>query len=274
MGGPHRIEQSTLDVDGVAIFCRRTPGEGTPTVFVHGHPSHSEDWIGFLERVRGPAVAFDLPGWGRSERPPGFDYSMDGLAAVCGRFLDRAGIADYRLVVHDWGVLALIAAQADPGRLRRLVVINAVPLFAGYRWHWVARLWQRRGVGELTYLTQTRAAAALLLRQASGDRGPMPREFVDSIWDYRQRGSGRSVLELYRSADPDALAAAGARLGGVACPALVVWGQRDPYLGPEQGRGYAERLPNAQLLEVEGGGHWPWIDRPEVIDQVADFLDA
>lgn len=274
MAGSGRIEESTLDVDGVATFVRRVGGEGVPTVFVHGHPTHSQDWVPFLERIEGPAVALDLPGWGRSERPAEFDYTFDGLAAFYGRFLDELGIAEHRLVVHDWGALALIAAQAQPDRVRRLVVINAVPLFEDFRWHWVARLWRRRGLGELTYLTQTRPAATLLLRQASGDRGPMPPEFVDSIWRYRQRGTGRPVLELYRSADPDRLAEAGAGLGEVSCPALVVWGQRDPYLGPELGRAYASQFPNAELLEVPNGGHWPWIDRPEVVNQVVEFLDA
>jgi pimeloyl-ACP methyl ester carboxylesterase len=68
-------------------------------------------------------------------------------------------------------------------------------------------------------------------------------------------------------------AAADAGLDELSCPALVVWGQRDAYLGPEQGRRYAERLPNAQLLEVRDGGHWPWIDDPSVIEQVVEFLD-
>jgi pimeloyl-ACP methyl ester carboxylesterase len=269
-----RIEERMIEVGGVEVFVRQVAGVGVPTVFVHGHPTHSEDWVAFLERVRGPALAFDLPGWGRSARPTDFDYTMDGLAAFCGRFLDRAGIADYRLAVHDWGSVALIAAQAHPGRLRRLVVINAVPLFEPFRWHWVARLWRRRGLGELTYLTQTRPAAALLLRQASGDRRPMPRELVDSIWRHRQRGTGRPIMQLYRSADAERLAEAGEGLGGVNCPALVVWGQRDPYLGPELGRGYAERLPHAQLRDVTRGGHWPWLDDPSIIDRVVDFLNT
>lgn len=68
--------------------------------------------------------------------------------------------------------------------------------------------------------------------------------------------------------------AAGTRLGQLSCPALVLWGTEDPYLGVEHGRAYAERLPGAELELVEGAGHWPWIDRPELVDRVADFLGA
>ena len=80
------------------------------------------------------------------------------------------------------------------------------------------------------------------------------------------------MLALYRSADPERLAAAGAALAGIEAPALVIWGPQDPYIPGSFGRAYAERLPNAELVELEGAGHWPWLDRPEVIDRVARFV--
>ena len=270
----NRTEESTVDVGGVATFVRRTDGDGVPTVFVHGNPTSSDDWVPFMEQLAGPSIAPDIPGWGRSERPDDFDYAMDGLAAHFDRFLSAAGIADYNLVVHDWGTVGLIAAQRDPGRVGRVVVINAVPLFEGYRWHWFARQWRRRGVGELLNLTANRPALDRALRQASGDGGPMPPEFVDAIWRHRQRGIARPTLELYRSADPDRLAAAGTRLGELGGPSLVVWGLRDPYLGADLARGFEKRLRGAALVEVPDGGHWPWMDRPDVIGTVTGFLGA
>jgi pimeloyl-ACP methyl ester carboxylesterase len=268
-----RIEEATVTVDGVRVFCRRVSGDGTPTVFVHGNPTHSEDWVSFLERTSGPAVAPDLPGWGRSDRPRDFDYTMHGLARFLDRCLDELEVREHRLVVHDWGALALIGAQREPGRVLGLVVINAVPLLPGYRWHAIARLWRRRGVGELVNLTATRAGATLLLRRATPDRRAMPRELVDSIWRYRQRGTGRPTLRLYRSADPELLEAAGSRLGELASPALVLWGAGDPYLPVRFARLYAERLPDAELVELPDAGHWPWLDRPDIVERVIGFLE-
>ena len=70
------------------------------------------------------------------------------------------------------------------------------------------------------------------------------------------------------------LAAAGARLGELEMPALVVWGAQDPYIPVSFGRAYAEVLPNAELVELPHAGHIPWLDRPDVIDRVVDFLGA
>ena len=90
------IEESAIDVDGVPAFVRTKPGDGPPVVLVHGNPTHSEDWLPFLERLPGPALAPDLPGWGRSERPPRgrFVGTMHGLAAFLERLLERLGVDD------------------------------------------------------------------------------------------------------------------------------------------------------------------------------------
>jgi pimeloyl-ACP methyl ester carboxylesterase len=266
------VEESELTVDGVRVFYRRVAGEGTPTVYCHGNPTHGEDWLPFMERG-GPSIAIDMPGWGRSDRPTRFDYSMFGLSAFLERCLDELGIAERKLVVHDWGGLALIGAQRRPRLVEKLVVTNAVPLLPGYRWHWIARyIWRRRGIGELFNRMTTRSGVALLMRQATGDRGPMPDEFVDMVWDHWDAGTGDAVLALYRHADPDRLAAAGRDLGRLTCPSLVLWGERDPYLSTRFAQAYAEALPNSEMDLVPGAGHWPWIDDARVVDRILDFL--
>jgi pimeloyl-ACP methyl ester carboxylesterase len=269
------VSELELVVDGIRVFGRRVGGDGVPTVFAHGHPTDSRDWLPFMERLAGPSLAFDMPGWGRSERPgrDRLETSMAGLAGFFARCLEEAGVTEHKLVCHDWGSISLIAAQAAPERVRALVVINAVPLLPGYRWHWLARwFWRRRVLGELFNAAATKPAMRLLSRQASATPGPLPAEFIDAAWDARPAGAWPEALALYRSADPGSLAAAGACLGRLACPALVVWGS-DPYIPLEFGRLYAERLPGAELLAVPGAGHWPWIDDPSVLDSVVGFLE-
>jgi pimeloyl-ACP methyl ester carboxylesterase len=269
------IETGTVMVDGVSTFFRRVPGEGPPALFVHGNPTHSGDWQPFLERIEGPAVAFDLPGWGRSERPSDFDYSMDGLARFTTRFLQRMAIDRYALVVHDWGSVALLVAQDEPDRIHRLVIANAVPLLPGYRWHRTARIWRTRGLGELSRVLARRRLVDVGLRESRGDWSRHDPEQVDTVLEQlRDRRGTAAILRLYRSADPDRLAAAGEHLDALTAPALVVWGMRDRYIPARFGAAWAERLPNAELVEVPEAGHWPWIDSPELVDRVIRFLAA
>ena len=267
------IEEGELVVDGTRVFYRRVPGDETPVVYCHGNPTHGEDWLPFLERG-GAAIAVDMPGWGRSDRPDAsrFDYSMYGLSAFLERCLDELGVGQRKLVVHDWGSLALIGAQRRPELVEKLVVIDTVPLLPGYHWHWIAQLWRRKPIGEILNRTTSKSGMALLMRQATGDRKPMPPEFIDMVWRHWDRGTQAAVLALYRHANPDRLAAAGKDLNKLTCPSLILWGDRDPYLPTRFANAYAAALPSSKLQEVPAAGHWPWIDDARAIDDVLNFV--
>jgi pimeloyl-ACP methyl ester carboxylesterase len=263
-------------VDGITTFFRRIPGEGAPAVFVHGNPTHSADWLPILERMRGPALALDLPGFGRSERPEpaAFDYGFRTYARFFERFLGEVGVGEHSLVLHDWGGLALVAAQRRPELVRRLVLTNCVPLLPGYRWHRLARIWRRRRFGELSNRIWTRRLLDLGLRESRGDWSRHRPEFVDLIWDHLDAGTFRAILRLYRSAPEDELARAGEGLSRIEAPALVIWSGRDRYLPARFGRAYADALPSAELLELPRAGHWSWRDEPSAIERIVAFLSV
>ena len=263
-------------VDGVSVFFRRVHGDGAPTLFLHGVPTHSEDFVPFLERITGPGVAIDLPGFGRSDRPaPGrFAYTMEAYAELIPRVLDALGVGEHSLLAHDWGAVGLVAAQRDPSRVRSVCVINAVPLLPGYRWHRTARIWRTPVLGELSTRGFTRRSAALALRESRADWSAMPGEFIDMVWDHLDRGTFRAILRLYRSAPEELLARFGEDLGTIGAPALVVWGLKDRYIPGRFGRAYSEALGGAELMELPDAGHWPWMERADVVDRVAAFLEA
>jgi pimeloyl-ACP methyl ester carboxylesterase len=267
------ISERELVLDGVRVFYRRVDGDGVPVVYCHGNPSHGEDWVPFMERG-GPSIAIDMPGWGRSDRPDPsrFDYSMYGLSAFLERCLDELGIGQRKLVVHDWGSLALIGAQRRPQLVEKLAILNVIPLLPGYRWHWVAQIWRRRGLGELANATTTKRSMSLIMRQTRPDHSPMPPEFVDTVWNHWDKGTRDATLALYRHANPDRLAAAGRDLDRLSCPALILWGDGDIYLPTKLAQAHAEALPNAEVEIVPGAGHWPWIDDERVIGRVLDFV--
>jgi pimeloyl-ACP methyl ester carboxylesterase len=247
----------------------RQAGEA-PILYLHGVPTASWDWEPFLERTGG--LAPDLPGFGRSAKPADFRYSIEGYADFLERFVATARLERFALVVHDWGAVGLALAQRFPERIERLVVMDAVPLLPGYRWHRVARVWRRPVAGELMMGFTTKLGFRLWSREANATPGPLPGPFIDRVFEHFDQGTQRAILKLYRSAPEDALARAGERLGELRCPALIVWGESDPYLDTRFARAYADALGGETHLELVEAGHWPWLDRPETVDRVARFL--
>jgi pimeloyl-ACP methyl ester carboxylesterase len=253
------VAEHTAEVEGLEIHWLSAGDR--PVLYLHGVPTASWDWLPFLERIGG--VAPDLPGFGRSAKPGNFDYSLAGYDGFLEAFTAAAGLDRLTLVVHDWGGgVGLAFAQRFPERIERLVLFSCVPLLPGYRWHRVARMWRTRGLGELSMGLATKWAF----------KRSLPGELVDRIWTDWDHGTQRAILDLYRSAPEQRLAAAGERLGELRCPALVLWPTRDPHIPERFGPAYAEALGGEVTLELVEAGHWAWLDRPELVERAADFV--
>ncbi len=291
------------------VFWRSAPvpadaGRAVP-LYLHGVPGNSDEWVaprehrasrpwwrrwwrskrpddewieappyelGFLERSGG--LALDLPGFGRSGKPGFLRYTIDEYDRFIERFIDLVEVERVQLVMHDWGAVGLAFAQRLPERVERMAIVNAVPFLPGYRWHRTARIWRTPGLGELAMGATNELTALVLSRESNVTPGPMPGAWRDSVLEHFDQGTQRAILRLYRSSPPEVLAAAGERLGTLRMPALVLWGMRDPYIPAEFAGAYAQALGQAELLEVPDAGHWPWLDKPELIERVVDFLSA
>jgi pimeloyl-ACP methyl ester carboxylesterase len=242
------------EIDGLPVSWLREPGEDPPVLYVHGVPDSAELWTPFLRLTGG--IAVDLPGFGESGKPAQWPYSLDGYARFLPAFLDALRIDRVRLVAHDWGSAALTLA----GRIERLVAIDVLPLLPGHRWHWVAHAWRTPGLGELAMGFTGRT----LLRRIGGLSAP----HVDEVLRHFDHGTQRAILKLYR-----AERAVTAPLDAVTAPALVVWGEHDRYLDPSWAERIAAALGGPAEVEiVPGAGHWPWLDQPELVQRIAQYL--
>jgi pimeloyl-ACP methyl ester carboxylesterase len=243
----------------------------TPILYLHGVPNFARMWTPFLERTGG--IAIDLPGFGRSGKAAGFDYSIAGYGDFLEDFADHLGLERFALVVHDWGSVGLELAQRRPEAVERLVLIDAVPFLPGYRWHRTARIWRTPVAGELFMGFATRWASKRWLRIEKALKPDQVDAFVDETWEHFDQGTQRAILKLYRSAPPDVLERAGDRLGEIHAPALVMWGEEDHFLPPRLANDYADALGGETRVEIVPGAiHWLWRERPEVIDTVAGFI--
>ena len=266
-GTEHRGQLGSVPV----FWHEAPPATDPPVVYLHGVPSDADDWLPFLEHTGG--LAPDLPGFGRSGKQAELDYSIAGYSRFLDSFLAAHALDRVSLVVHDWGAAGLALAQERPERVERLVVIGAVPFLPGYRWHRVARLWRTPLLGELAMGFTSRRLLRRSLRAAVPRGHAAADALADRAWERFDHGSQRAILKLYRSAPPAELERAGARLGDVAAPALVVWGEEDPFLPVRFAHAYADALGGPAEVEVaEGAGHWPWLDRPELVQRVVRFL--
>ncbi len=263
-------ERGTVDGLESRWFEAQPAAGAAPVLYVHGVPDSGLVWRPFLERTGGYAP--DLPGFGGSDKPNGFDYSIGGYRDWLAAYVGDRGLDRFSLVVHDWGGGAGLAlAQTMPDRVERLVIIDSVPLLPGYRWHVLARQWRRPLIGEMAMGFTFRWNGKKAVDK--GQRVPFTKAQWDAAWQYFDHGTQRAILRLYRSAPEAELARAGESLGAVTAPARVIWGAKDIYVPAEFANAYAEALGGeATVRLVDDAGHWVWLDEPDVVDDVASFL--
>jgi pimeloyl-ACP methyl ester carboxylesterase len=268
-----QVAEHTIELAGAPVFYRSSETELAPLLYLHGCPTSSDDWIPLLERTGG--IALDLVGFGRSGKAANLDYTLAGLANFIEQFLDRFESPGVTLVGHDWGAGAgLVLAQRQPDRVRRLVLINALPLLDGFSWHRLARIWRRPGVGELAMGSTTRSLLRRTLRRGYADPRALSSARFEAVWAQFDQGTQRAVLRLHRSASERQLAEAGAGLETLSMPALVIWGRQDPWFAPAFADRYSERLGQAEVWHIDDAGHWPWLERPEVANKIEEFVKS
>jgi pimeloyl-ACP methyl ester carboxylesterase len=256
------ITEHQGDLDGLPVRWLSAPSDPTadPILWVHGVPNSADMWRPFLARAGG--IAVDLPGFGRSGKPAHWPYGAEGFADFIARFADWRGIGAFRVAAHDWGAPALLLGD----RITRAVAIDVLPMLPGFRWHRIARLWRTPGVGELLMGMTSPLTARRIGHLPAGD--------VPAVFEHFDHGTQRAILRLYRGAEPADLARTGERLAALRAPTRVFWGEADPFLETGWAHRLADVLPAADVQLIDGAGHWPWSDRPEVVGAVCDFLDG
>lgn len=266
-----RVEQHTIEVGGASVFCHRA-GDAK-TLCLHSVPTSADDWLGLLAAAGG--IAPDLPGFGRTDKPGNLDYSLNGYVTFVERLLDALELERVAIVGHGWGAaIGLMLAERSPERVARIAIVNAVPLLEGFKWPRVARWLRAPGLGELLMGSVARWSLARLLRSACVSADAWPQARIDAVWDQFDQGTQRAILRLHRSVSADSLPVAGAGLDQLQQPALVVWGERDPWLPASFAQAYGARLRNATVELVPDAGHWPWLDRPALTERLARFASG
>lgn len=253
------------------------PGEASEAVVcVHGNPGSADDWEGLVGAAAATgrrALSLDLPDFGETVAPAGFEHSVLGYATWLGEALEELGIERVHLVLHDFGgPIGLVWAAMNVEALASIVLIDT-GILPGYRWHKLARIWRTPVLGELFQATATRSAFRTLLNR-NEPRG-LPRDFVEAMYDHYDRRTRKAVLALYRDTDdPGSAAVEFSKLMAPRdIPALVIWGEHDAYLPAAYAERQRDAFPSADVHVLPASGHWPFADAPDTVERLAtEFL--
>ncbi|MDX1911497.1 MAG: alpha/beta fold hydrolase, partial [Saprospiraceae bacterium] len=102
-------------------------GSGPVLLFSHGTPEWSFGWRDLVRGLSGRfrCVAPDLLGMGLSDKPADADYSCAAHSERLGKFIEKLGLRDIRLVANDFGLsIGLSRAIYQPELFEKVAIFN------------------------------------------------------------------------------------------------------------------------------------------------------
>jgi len=258
-------------------------GEGDDiALFLHGFPESRRSWrrqLPFVADQGWRAVAPDTRGYGQTSRPKGRGaYRFDNLTADVGALFDALGARRRILIGHDWGgIIAWAAAIQRVRPLDGLVIMNA-PHPAAYARHvhrspaqmlrsWYVLYFQLPWLPELA----TTAGHARAIERAFVGTTANPDAFsAEDLQAYRdnalQPGAMTAMINYYR-ANALALNEAGRTLARrIETPTLLIWGEKDPFLGVELTELNAPYVDDLTVRRLPGVSHWVQQEAPDQVN--------
>ena len=275
----------------------RAGGNGPPLLLLHGYPQTHVIWhrVAPVLAQRFSLVIPDLPGYGWSVAPHAeadhAPYTKRAMAAVMIELMDKLGHAHFNLAGHDrGGRVGYRLALDHPGRLDKLATLDIVPTYA--MWHDIdarlaTRIWHWTFLALPAPFPETMIGADPVhfwdWKTAQGTKTKNlsafdPRALAHYRAFFKDPARIHATCEDYRAAasidlvHDDADVAAGRK---VACPLLVLWGEKGVvhrYFSPvEDWRTVAEDVRGRALP----AGHYLAEEAPEeTLRELAAFLAA
>jgi len=235
-------------------------GSGPPLVLVHGLASSAlADWGRLVPALgeRHHVYAPDLPGFGRSERPPDAAYSIPMQVEAVRAFMAKAGVPRARVAgVSMGGWIAARLAAEHPELVERLVLVAPAGM----------RPVESAPIPAEELLPQDQDGVRRLIAVVRHHPPPTPGFVLADILALKKRDEWivRRALESMRLGR-DWL---DGTLGRVRMPVLVVWGRNDALIPAAYAARLQAELPDARLEIIDDCGHVPMADCPQAFDPV------
>ncbi|RZT18812.1 pimeloyl-ACP methyl ester carboxylesterase [Mycobacterium sp. BK558] len=273
-------------VAGREIFYREAGRPDAPViVLLHGFPTSSfmfRDLIPELaDRYR--VIAPDYLGFGYSDAPPveEFHYTFDALADLTAGLLAQLGVTTYAMYVQDYGApVGWRLALRDPDAVTAIITQNGNGYDAGFVPEGWEAVWnyQREQTPETAgVLRQFLSFEATRMQYLAGV--PDPSVVSPDTWhhDYAllsRPGNDAIQLALFLdyASNPRLYPALHDYLRTSSVPLLAVWGDKDPFFGPDGARAFAEDAVDPEIHLRDGGHFLLESDLPEVTALIRDFL--
>ncbi len=275
-----------FDFYGQQVFYLQE-GEGPVILLLHGFPTASWDWHLIWESLAGKfqLVAPDFLGFGFSDKPVDFNYSIGIQADLVEELLAELNLSEVHILAHDYGdtiAQELLARQIERKgatgypEYKSCVLLNGGLFPETHRPKLIQKL-LTSPVGKWLTPALSRKTLHNNFKDIFGKESPPSEEFINQCWELLRYNNGAKVFHLLikymdeRKVNRERWVEA---LRNTKIPLRLINGNADPISGLHMAERFRELIPNADMVHLPSIGHYPQIEAPkEVTQQYMEFME-
>jgi pimeloyl-ACP methyl ester carboxylesterase len=265
-----------LELEGKRIFVHER-GSGPAVLLLHGFPTSGYDWRGVIDGLAGDyrCVALDFPGYGLSEKPAAYSYSLFQQTDVVGALTKALDISEAHVVSHDVGtsVHTELLAREQEGRLA--FRITSSTFLNGSMLQDIATItpYQKLLASNETLPQAIAISDNMTVNYIDGLKSVMKKPecltdddmtAMNDLVRYQEGNRRLPALSLYMR---ERYIHRERWIGALkkASPIQFIWADGDPVANVEMGRTLAKEVPQAKYTELTGLGHFLLMEDPATV---------
>lgn len=251
-----------ITVDGAQLHYI-DEGQGEVILFVHGTPSWSFEFRNVIKYLskKYRCIALDHIGFGLSDKPSGYDYSIQNHTATLLKLINHLQLNQFTMLVHDFGgIIGLAAAEQIPDKISKLIILNtwcrSIQDEPEYK-----KMKGILGSPLMPFLYRYfNFSAKYILPAAFGERSRLtPEVHQQYLKPFGNAGERNGTVSFAKSLlrDQDYYESIGKMLPVLKNkPVLIIWGMKDAFITEKHLLWMQEQFPIAEVVKYEDAGHF------------------
>ena len=273
------FESKWIEVEGDQLHYI-DEGKGETILFVHGTPEWSFGWRDLVKELKNSyrCIAFDLLGFGLSDKPHNGDYTCEAHYKRLEKFIQQLNLKNFNLIANDFGGgISLPYVINHPENVKKIMLFNT----------WMWSLKSDKHYSSPAKVMNTFLGKIMYLNFNFPVNIIMPAAFGD------KKKLTKAIHAHYKNALPNAASRVGAysftkelmsasewwqsnwnQLDKIANkPFLIFWGMKDSFVPPKELEKWKSKLPTAKVVVYKDAGHFVQEEKPEeMVGEIRLFL--
>jgi pimeloyl-ACP methyl ester carboxylesterase len=277
----------SFDFKGQKIFYQtQGPKDKPALLLIHGYPSASWDWHHqwptLIQHFQ--VITLDMLGFGFSAKPPFFakqssvQYSIHSQADIFTALLKKLGIKDTHVLSHDYGdTVAQELLARSLHKEEGAIQLNSLCLLNGglFPETHKALLLQKLLLSPIgPFVARLASYKKFKKNFAHICAVPLSEQALKELWEMVEFNNGKPILAKligYMNERKQFRERWVGALQQSDIPIRLIDGLQDPISGAHMVKRYRELIKQADIIELEGVGHYPQLEAPEKV--LSGFLD-